>query len=247
LKRSHAIALVLVLLGALAVCTILFKGGFHTGDFHPAVDSAALEIKLGAIDAAMADAGDRSRSADAERHFLRAISLAPDDDSPRAHYGGWLYRHGRAAEAIAQLKTAVVLNPRGLVQRDLLIRAETSVREIAAARQAAQDTLRQAPDDAVALRALRDLPAHDALYWIGLEMAQYRNGQYSKAIESGRKALVFEPDNADVYNNIGVAFAAMRQWDDAIQNEEKAVALKPDFQLAKNNLAWALAQKGANR
>jgi tetratricopeptide (TPR) repeat protein len=210
-------------------------------------DDSTLETNLAVVNGAIADGGDRSRAADAERHFLRAIALAPDADSPHACYGGWLYRHGRTAEAIAQLKTAVVLNPRRLIQRDLLIQAETSVGERSAARHTAEDTLREAPDDGVALQALRGLPTHEAAYWIDLSMVQYRQGEYLKCIESARKALILESDNAEAYNNIGVAYAQMQQWDDAIRNEEKAVALRPDFQLAKNNLAWARSQKAAQR
>ena len=35
----------------------------------------------------------------------------------------------------------------------------------------------------------------------------------------------------------------MRQWDDAIQAAREALRLKPDFALARNNLAWAEAEK----
>jgi tetratricopeptide (TPR) repeat protein len=208
---------------------------------------STLEINLGVVNGAMADAGERARAAEAERHFLRAISLAPSDDNAHAYYGGWLYRHGRSAEAIAQLKSAVVLNPQRLMQRDLLVQAESSAGDVGAALQYARDTLRQSPDDAIALDAVRSLPAHDAAKWIDLSLSQYRQGRYSQAIESAKKALAFEPDNADAYNNIGAAYAAMRQWDDAIRYDEKAVALRPDFQLARNNLAWARAQKAAQK
>lgn len=42
----------------------------------------------------------------AERAFRRAISLAPEYSNPRWHYGNFLLRRGRAAEAIAELKKA---------------------------------------------------------------------------------------------------------------------------------------------
>ena len=41
---------------------------------------------------------------DADRAFRRAISLAPEYSNPRWHYGNFLLRRGRAAEAIAELK-----------------------------------------------------------------------------------------------------------------------------------------------
>jgi hypothetical protein len=36
----------------------------------------------------------------------------------------------------------------------------------------------------------------------------------------------------------------MRMWNEAIGAAEETVHLKPDFQLARNNLAWAVEQKG---
>jgi len=35
----------------------------------------------------------------------------------------------------------------------------------------------------------------------------------------------------------------MGKLDDAILNAQQALRIRPDFQLAKNNLAWALAEK----
>ena len=43
-----------------------------------------LEINLGIVNGAMAAQGDSPRNAEAERHFLRAIALAPDDDLTHA-------------------------------------------------------------------------------------------------------------------------------------------------------------------
>ncbi len=220
---------------------------YFTRALRYAPNNSALETKLGIVNGALADAGDHSRTAEAERHFLRSISLAPNDDNPHAGYGAWLYRHGRTPDAIAQLKVAVVLNPLHLAQRDLLIQAETSAGDLGAARQAARDALRQAPDDSVALQALQNLPAHYATYWIYLSLTQYQQGRFQECIESARKALLLEPDNAEAYNNIGAAFGAMQQWDEAIRNAKKALELNPDFKLARNNLAWALAQKAAHR
>ena len=53
-----------------------------------------LEINLGIVNGVMADLGDRARAFRAERHFLRAIALAPADDTTHAFYGRWLSDHG---------------------------------------------------------------------------------------------------------------------------------------------------------
>ncbi|HEY5078208.1 MAG TPA: tetratricopeptide repeat protein [Opitutaceae bacterium] len=209
--------------------------------------SPALEIGLGVATGTIADAGDRALAARAERHFQRAVALAPDDAAAHTYYGEWLLRHGREADAVLQLKMAVVLDPKLLRPRDLLIQAETAAGDFGAARHAAMDTLTQVPDDAVALRALPHPPTRDAAYWIRLSGKQYRQGQYPRAIDAARKAIALEPENAEAYNNLGAASAALGQWDEAIRSEERAIALKPDFQLARNNLLWSLAQKAAHR
>jgi eukaryotic-like serine/threonine-protein kinase len=48
---------------------------------------------------------------DAEKHFLRAIELAPDSDNLNRWYANRLSGQGRSEEAIARIKTAIDLNP----------------------------------------------------------------------------------------------------------------------------------------
>jgi len=202
-----------------------------------------LEINLGVVNGAMADAGDTARTAEAERHFQRAIALAPQDDTTHAYYGRWLNDHGRAPEAIAQLQTAVALNPQRLFQRDQLIQAYSRSGNLDAARQAAQEAIAIAPTDAVAQQALVPPAAQNAAYWIDLSLAQYKQGQFPQSIASARRALVLNPNSAEAYNNIGAAYASMLMWDDAIQNEREALHRSPTLQIAKNNLDWYTRQK----
>ena len=208
-----------------------------------------LEINLGIVNGAMAQQGDSARVADAQRHFLRAISLAPGDDAPHAYYGSWLDRQGRTAEAIAELRTAIALDPQRLTQREDLIQAEIHAGDLNAARQQATETLAVAPDDAVALQALnqplaQSAPAaQSADSWVNESLRLYQASQYEQSIAAARNALKLNPSDAIAWNNIAAANASLHHWDDAIAAAQKAVALQPDFQLAKNNLAWAQSQK----
>jgi len=195
----------------------------------------------------MADHGDPGRAAQAEQHFLRAITLAPNDDGPHTYYGQWLETHGREAEAIQQLTTSVALNPSRLMQHELLIQADDAAGDTAAALLAARDTLAIAPDDGVALSALRGAGAQTAAGLINLSLYQYRQGQYQQAIESARKALSLAPNSAEAYNNIAASYGAMQQWDAAIENVNRALQIDPNLQIAKNNLAWYLQGRSRPR
>ena len=210
-----------------------------------------LEINLGVVNGAMADqtTGDvaAARTLAAQRHFERAIALAPQADEPHAYYGRWLMQHGRLAEARTQLEAAVTANPLRLLQRDLLISTYEAEGDDAAARQAAQATLAIAPDDAAARALLARpagvMPAMSAAQWINRSLMQYQQGQYAASIVSAQSALKVDPNSAEAWNNIGAAHGAMQQWDEAIHDEQQALRLKPDLTIAQNNLRWYTQQK----
>jgi len=178
---------------------------------------AALEINLGVVNGAMAQQGDAARAAMAEQHFLRAITLAPNDDTTHAFYGRWLKSEGQVVTAAEELKKAIALNPLRPMQRDEMADLYS--------RMARLDAPRTADD------------------WLNRSLAQYQQAQYEQAIESARSALRIDPHSAEAWNNIAAGYASLHGWDEAIDAAQRAIVLKPDFQLAKNNLAWSMSQK----
>lgn len=207
---------------------------------------ATLEVNLGIVNGAIADrADDAARAIEAERHFQRAIALAPRDDTPHAYYGRWLEDHGRIDEAIAQLNTAIALNPPRVLQHELLIEAHQRQGDAKAARQAAEQTLAIAPEDSLARQELLHPPAQDAAFWINLSLAQYRAGRYAQSIVSAGRALQLKPDSAEAYTNLGAGYGALRQWDEALRNEREALRINPGLQIARNDLEWYLRQSNA--
>ena len=212
---------------------------------------STLEINIGVVNGNMADSGPASeaagRSAEAEKHFQRAIELAPGDDSGHAFYGRWLEQKGRFAEAIAQLQTAVQLDPQRPFNRDVLIEAYSRSGDLKDAKQEATQTLAVMPGDEAAEQALQHPAAGGVAYWINLSLAQSKQGLNEASIASARKALEIDPNSVEAYNNIGAGYGAMGQWDEAIQNEQEALRLKPDYQLARNNLNWYTQEKAGGK
>jgi tetratricopeptide (TPR) repeat protein len=200
---------------------------------------ATLEINLGIAYGAV------HRDADAERHFQRARALAPSDDQTYFYYGRWLDESGRIAEALQQLQEAVALNPSRLPARDLLASAYLAAGDPEDARATANATLALEPGDAAARAILEHPAALTADEWINASLYQYRAGNYQACMESARQALKLKPDSEIAYNNIGAAYAGLRQWDLAIEYERKALGIKPDYALAKNNLALYSSAKAS--
>jgi uncharacterized protein (TIGR02996 family) len=208
---------------------------------------ATLEINLGIVEGAIADQSpSAAATASAQAHFQRAIALAPDDDQPHAFYGRWLKDHGRPAEAIAQLQTAIALNPQRPMQRDELIEANLAAGNIPGALQAAHDALTLSPDDPLARETLVHPPVPTAAFWINLSLAQYQHADYTAAATSAQNAIHLDPHSPEAYNNLAAADAQLHLWDSAITAAQQALALKPTFQLARNNLTWAQTQKRLN-
>lgn len=57
------------------------------------------------------------------------------------------------------------------------------------------------------------------------------------------EASRIDPKNQAVQNNLCVAFTLLKRYDEGIAACEAALLLKPGFQLARNNLAWATAER----
>jgi tetratricopeptide (TPR) repeat protein len=196
-----------------------------------------LEINLGVVYGVM------NRAAEAEQHFLRAIALGPADDEAHYYYGRWLYQSGRVDDAIKQLKAAVELNPPRLAAHDALAAAYLVIGDVASAHAAAEETLRLAPTDASAAAILAHPVTQDADYWINASLYQYRSGNYEACIAAANQALKMKPDSALAYNNLGAAYAGLKQWDMAIESERAALRIDPGFTLSKNNLAMYQQEK----
>jgi Flp pilus assembly protein TadD len=190
-------------------------------------------------------AGELHRDPEAERHFRRAITLAPGNSQSYSFYGRWLQRRGRAPEALSILSKGAALNAADLDPRYTLMLVYSQRSDWAQVQQVANQVLRAAPRDAEALRyceMARNPPQTPEMH-LNLSLLDYQNRRYEACIRAARSALRLKPDYAEAYNNIAAAYQSMGRWDEAITAAKAALRLKPDFPLARNNLRYAASRK----
>ena len=60
------------------------------------------------------------------------------------------------------------------------------------------------------------------------------------AVNHHKKSVEINPDYAEGYNNLGIAFQKLGLFEEAVKNYKKTLKLKPDFSLAYNNLGVVL-------
>jgi tetratricopeptide (TPR) repeat protein len=190
------------------------------------------------------------RDAEAERHFRRAIVLAPGEADPYFFYGRWLQSKGRIGESQAQLEAAVRVNRLSFPARYLLMQIYSDRGNRAAYDGLVQETLQLAYNDETARRYLESLKSSDQARpsatpegQLHISAEYCRAGKYEDCIAAAKKALALRPDYAEAYNNIAASYIALERWDEGIQAATEAIRLKPDFELAKKNLQRARALK----
>lgn len=217
---------------------------------------SSLEINLGIAN------GGLQRNGEAERHFQRAIELAPQTAEPYFFYARWLWQVGQAPRAADLLKTALLRNRLYFDARDLLMRIYAQQNDAAAAQSLARETLQLAPNDEVALgyasgrvpiqaSSVTPPPPPPAVgnspttpeQFLNLSHTLYQSKQYVQSILAAKAALKLRPDYPEAYNNIAAASNALGRWDEGVDAANRALSLNPNYALARNNLLWALQQK----
>jgi tetratricopeptide (TPR) repeat protein len=200
--------------------------------------------------------------AEAERHFRRALALAPGVADPYFYFGRWLKSVGRLDESAAQLETAVRLNRLSFDARHLLMEVYSELRNWPALDRLIADTLAITPDDETARQFMvkaqfrgREWQYAESVAqmsptpenWLELSHQYYLAGRYADCIAAAKHTLELRPGFAEAYNNLAAAYNSLQRWDEGIEAATEAVRLKPGDQLARNNLQWALDRKKARR
>lgn len=80
--------------------------------------------------------------------------------------------------------------------------------------------------------------------YIGLANAFEALGDFQQGIEAYGEALKFDPNDADVHNNLGTGHMRQGNWEQAKGHFKKAIALDPNHLTAMNNLAVCYLSTG---
>ena len=171
------------------------------------------------------------RLQDAER--LYRLVLAADPHQPDVHHnlGAVLARHGRLAEALPHLKTAVEGRPGQSKYWSACIQVMQAL---------------GAREDLVELyRKLTTLQPGSAPAHYNLANTLKDLGRLDEAAESYRAALKLTPGLAPAHNNLGNVYKLQGKLRDADASYRAAIAADPNFADAYLNLGNVMEQHGA--
>ncbi|MBF6641010.1 tetratricopeptide repeat protein [Flavobacterium sp. J49] len=83
----------------------------------------------------------------------------------------------------------------------------------------------------------------EALKYYNLGLEAGKNGDFEKAIDNYKKAVVFDPEFAFAYDNMGVCYRRLNRFDDAIEAYEKSLKIDPNGQMPLQNIGIAYLYK----
>ncbi len=194
-------------------------------------DSASAHIEYGK---ALADLGNYEEAA---AEWRVAIRLEPIDGLPRTylatalnHIASGLVEQGKAAEAIANYREAILVNPDDVTAHNNLAIALAAQGKPAEAIAALREAIRINPDSA------------EVHYNLGTDLAT--QGNSDEGIAEFREAIRLNPDFAEAHSNLGAELRSRGKLDEALDELRTAIRLKPDLGPAIVNVGEVLERLG---
>jgi tetratricopeptide (TPR) repeat protein len=181
------------------------------------------------------------RDAEAARELQRALELAPDLQPARVALAQILLAEGDTERAVEHLEEILRVRPRhgqalaALGQAYMRLGRRDEAREIAErARDASEFNLYSDP----LMAQVAEESVSSAVLWDRAK-ALLDNGRYEPAAQGLRQVVELLPDNADVHQQLAVAYGNLGDLDRTRRHLERAVALEPDRVAARIQLATA--------
>jgi len=100
---------------------------------------------------------------------------------------------------------------------------------------------KMAVNDEVNDKSLSSNPEALKYYNQALDVTQ--KGDYGKAIDYYKKAVVFDPEFTFAYDNMGICYRRLEKYDEAIEAYEKSLKINPNGSMPLQNIAVAYIYK----
>lgn len=163
------------------------------------------------------------------------LALNPNDISVRNRLGLILLTLNEYEEAVLEFRLSLKLDPGNLEAANNLALALTKTGQLDEAIDLCENLIKRFPFSP-------DLHSNYALA-LWQQASEARSAEWGRVIAEFRKALLYRPQDADVLNNLGMAFGQKGDMDSSEEQFRKALRLKPDFFKARTNLAVVLRRK----
>lgn len=170
---------------------------------------------------------DLGRLAEAEKALREALAIS-NDAVGLYNLGYVMEQQGRAADADAQYRRAIAVNPN-------MASARNNLGSLLARRG------RLAEAVAHLTEAARLDPANADIY-TNLSAVALRGGSVAEASRYARLALEIDPRHADAHANLGIALAQQGAFEEAVREFDEALRLDPHHSAARSNRDAVLAR-----
>lgn len=171
----------------------------------------------------------QGRTAEALERIALAIEVQPDRADFQLHHAMAMLGLGRAAEALAGFRRALVLDPgsaEAWYRAGLLVAPQAPGAAIAALRRATAVDPRR----------------HDG--WTALLTLLQRGGRLAEVVVAGKAAVAAVPDAADLRLRLAEALRGLNRWDAAEAAYRTVLVVRPETAEAYANIGIGLYHKG---
>lgn len=163
---------------------------------------------------------------DAEKHFMKALTINEGVPESYVYYAEFLIRENRFEEANIVINGGLKISPK---HEQLLILQSSIQYAINNA------NLNTSGKVKLALSNIAQNPTPEN--YIELSLAYYNEGLFEKCIEAANEALKLKPEYDLAYNNICAAYNELHEWRKAVEAGEKGLSINPQNKLLQGNLS----------
>lgn len=237
---------------ALILCLIICQSALAADNATGVLEAANEKFAQGQLDSAKTMLDNLSAQKNLSKTELERLHLL---------LGKIYLQKTQAREAIAQFSQALKVYPQSLDARYMLAltyfdlddfaNAETYFKELVHKKSdnfeyvynlgVAQGKMGHLEDAITTLSKAAKMPGHKGEPQFAMAEILQLDKQYDKALVRYEECLSIDPKFAEVYNNMGVIYAAKSDFPHAVASFQKALELKPNYNPARKNLGYAEA------